>query len=344
MVQTLHELISLRGQTTRDGFRWLEIDVEQLLALFPFWQSQDCQRIATNLRDKGVLLIDSAPLSEADRFRCAINEPGTKPSQPAPRGTEARYGGGKSLIAPSWQPDEQILRQLEMNQVPRQFALDQIAEFIAYWRERGDSAFSWGSKFRSQVMRRWREQETGFQVTVDLPSAVQRDWQPSEDAIDILAKGEIPEDFSYDAVPEFVLYWSERGDLGKTWNSRFVSHVKRQWQRCTQTLRQDGEPSAISTVWQPLGDVYDILGLANIDVEFARQLVPEFVLYWRERGEVSSSWNSKFLQYAKHQWARQHRLAPDTDNGHEEGKNPARKRSTRSRSLAEDLNDLSWAD
>src|SRR5690606_27632094 len=32
--------------------------------------------------------------------------------------------------------------------------------------------------------------------------------------------------------------------------------------------------------------------------------VAEFVLYWRERGLVTSTWNSRFLQHVRLQWAK----------------------------------------
>ena len=61
LLQTLHDA-QLHGQPEqRNGFLWLDISVEQLLRLLPFWQVSDIQRIANDLRDQGVLLIGSPP-------------------------------------------------------------------------------------------------------------------------------------------------------------------------------------------------------------------------------------------------------------------------------------------
>ncbi|NRA25561.1 MAG: hypothetical protein HRU08_14040, partial [Oleispira sp.] len=39
-------------------------------------------------------------------------------------------------------------------------------------------------------------------------------------------------------------------------------------------------------------------------------LIAEFVLYWRDSNQLQTSWNSKFLQYVKQQWARQLNQSP----------------------------------
>jgi hypothetical protein len=342
LLQALDEPIRDRGKPGHDGYRWLDLPVETLERMFPFWSRLDCQRVLTSLRDKGVLLIDSPPLAQAEHLRCAINQrPGRQREAAAPRRAEPTPG--KTLLAPGWHPDEELLRQLEINGVPRAFAPGQLPEFIAYWRDRGESAFSWSSKFRSQVLRRWREREADDAAPPDRAQPMSRDWQPHEDAFDLLEQGAIPRAFAEDCVAEFVLYWCERGDASRTWNSRFVTHVKRQWARCQHALQQDSEPRPMAADWQPAGDVFDILRLANIDLAFARDAVAEFVLYWRERGELSAAWNSKFLQHVKHQWARGHHLRVPGESGHETGQGTDRGRSTRHTSLADDLNDRSWA-
>jgi hypothetical protein len=48
-----------------------------------------------------------------------------------------------------------------------------------------------------------------------------------------------------------------------------------------------------------------VLGMANIDADFAEAQLKEFVLYWRDRNEIHRSWNTKFLQHVKYKWAQQ---------------------------------------
>ena len=45
--------------------------------------------------------------------------------------------------------------------------------------------------------------------------------------------------------------------------------------------------------------------MAHIDLHYAQGLIGEFVLYWRDSNQLQTSWNSKYLQYVKQQWARQ---------------------------------------
>jgi hypothetical protein len=45
--------------------------------------------------------------------------------------------------------------------------------------------------------------------------------------------------------------------------------------------------------------------MANIDPEFAHAQVKEFILYWQDRNDIYPSWNTKFLQHVKYQWAQQ---------------------------------------
>src|SRR5690606_40997378 len=91
-----------------------------------------------------------------------------------------------------------------------------------------------------------------------------------------------------------VRYMKKRDEVSRTWNSTFIQHVKRQWVRYNSALEHDSEPRRIPENWQPGADVYDVLRLANIDLEFARRQVPEFLLFWRESNQVHSSWNTKF--------------------------------------------------
>lgn len=324
--------------TPRRG-QWYEIRKEELLRLLPFWSERDCQRISASLRDKGVLAIDSPPLDQSPCLRFALDTatpsvryPSTPPRAP-----------GKILLRQRWQPDEQLLRQLALHGVPSAFIDSELEDFVAYWSERGEPAFAWNAKFRSQVIRRWREQEARDAAEDRGPQPIAQDWEPGPDALEILLRAGVSRNFIEDTVPEFVLYWTERAEVARTWNSRFVAHVKRQWARYTATMELDSEPRRLPANWQPVADVWDILRMANIDHAFARALLPEFQMYWTDSGEVHTSWNSKFLQHVKYHWARSHQAASTAEHGHGTRQGSGATGTTRSRSLVEDLTDRSWA-
>lgn len=319
---------------------WCELEKQQLLHLLPFWSERDCQRISASLRDKGVLAIDSPPLDQSHCLRFALDTAAT----PAHGTTRlAARSPGKAPLASRWQPDEQLLRQLALHGIPAGFIADELEDFVTYWSERGEPAFAWNAKFRSHVIRHWREQEAQSHVREPQPQPIEPDWKPGADALEILDRGGVPRDFVEDAIAEFVLYWTERGEAARTWNSRFVSHVKRQWARYSQTMGLDSEPRRLPPDWEPSTDVWDILRMANIDDVFAQALLPEFRMFWTDSAEAHPSWNSKFLQHVKYHWARSHGAATLAEHKHGTRQESGRSGTTRARSLVEDLTDRSWA-
>lgn len=333
---------------------WFELDEALIGKLMPFWTDYDIQRISKNLKDKGIILLDSAPYASSRHLRLAFNEGQVQPHPTLPA-TPAIASA--NLIAPNWQPDQELLRRVAEHNIPEGFTLQQIPEFITYWRERGEISHSWGAKFLKHVLHQWREHQTNLArqqrdndtdfLRRDLEVAMHSQWRPSRDALEVLVKhATISLAFVEDAIPEFVLYWQERGEVSRTWNSKFIQHVKRQWVRYNSALEHDSEPRRIPENWQPGADVYDVLRLANIDLEFARRQVPEFLLFWRESNQVYSSWNTKFLQHVKYHWAKQHALTTVNSqqvSSHAGQQHSTSTRSTRDRSLVEDLTDRSWA-
>ena len=307
MLSVLHELFIHRAQAG-----WLRADSALLGEFLPFWLPQDVQRIATSLQAKGVLQVRSAPylgsgvldFSLADSAPPTETEAVVKPrhENKAPGGMP---GGGAALIAPQWQPDAELLRQLAQYAVPEAFVLQQVPEFVRYWRSRGEAHHAWGNRFLKQVLRVWREQEQ-HGVKMRQSTGMQDGWQPGPDAIEILSRAGISPDFIRDSVPEFVLYWRDRGEQSSTWDSKFLQHVRRQWHIFMAKLANDPTPRLITADWQPSADVFDILQMAAIDADFARAQVSEFVLYWLDSRQVHTSWNSKFLHHVKYRWARRH--------------------------------------
>ena len=245
-------------------------------------------------------------------------------------------------IGGSWQPSQDAVRQLAQLGVTKEFAQQQIPQFVAYWRERNVPRHSWESKYIKEVWRQWQQAEsTSHRRSREV--SVTGEWQPSQDALDLLiVKGGINPNFVDDAVPEFILYWRDRGDVSSTWNSKFIQHVRRQWQFYTGMMEQDSMPRSMPAQWQPKESVYDVLQMANIDRHFAQQTIPEFVLYWQENGTPQASWSTKFLQYVKRQWARhnQPQSASGTD-GKQQGSNS--KGRIRDRNIIDALSDRSWA-
>ncbi|MGQ9426791.1 DnaT-like ssDNA-binding domain-containing protein [Gilvimarinus sp. F26214L] len=342
MLAVLNELAEHRPGEAQDGYNWLELDEQVVGRYMPFWTPLDVQRVSKSLRDKGIILLNSAPFTQSGRLRFAFNErPGRAPAEaPRPRAHNTPVRGA-NRIPPNWQPSDDVWQQLAQRNIPQSFAQEQLPEFITYWRERDEPAHAWGAKFLRSVLHAWRNHETDFRRR-ETASPMDSGWRPSHDAMEVLVKhAGINQQFVEDAVAEFVLYWQERGESSRTWNSKFIQHVRRQWNRYTATVENDTVPKPIPADWQPSEDVYDVLRLANIDISFAQGLLKEFVIFWRDNKQVQSSWNTKFLQHVKFHWARSHALSTESQSQHNAGKVSHSK--TRERSLVDDLTDRSWA-
>lgn len=351
MLSLLAEACAYLPATEKDGRLWVVLDETQVTRLMPFWTDYDIERISRNLKDKGIILLDSPPFTGSRRLCLAFNE-GEAPVERVP---PAPSIASANRIDPHWQPDQELLRRIAEHNIPPDFIRQQLPEFVTYWRERGEIHHAWGAKFLKHVLHLWREHQTqqARQVREHETEFLRRDqetpmvsqWRPSRDALEVLVKhATISLAFVEDAIPEFVLYWQERGDVGRTWNSKFIQHVKRQWLRYNSALEHDTEPRRIPENWQPSAEVYDVLRLANIDLAFAKRQVSEFVLFWRDSNQVYTSWNTKFLQHVKYHWAKQHALAVNSQQvTNHAGQLAHRTGRTRDSSLAEQLNDRSWA-
>jgi hypothetical protein len=365
MLSILGDLATFLPLTQANGRQWLDVDANWVGRLMPFWTDHDIQRISRNLKDKGIILLASAPYTESQRLMLSLDTVllSISPSVSAPVPI-SQTSPGANLIPHNWQPDRDLLAQLLQLGVPGEFAWQQLPEFIVYWRDRNETKHSWGSTFVKHVKKLWehkqsddarrlredqerraRDRDTEF-LQRDQEIAMHHQWRPSREALEVLVKhANISLAFVEDSIPEFVVYWQERGEVGRTWNSKFIQHVKRQWLRYHSALEHDTEPKRIPENWQPSQDVYDVLKLANIDLQFARKQVGEFVLFWRDSNQVYPSWNTKFLQHVKYHWAKQHALTNVNSQQVNHAGQPITHSTSRTRdsSLAEQLNDRSWA-
>ena len=267
-------------------------------------------------------------------------------------------------LSAQWQPSSDTLTRLEQHGINSAFAMAQLDSFILRGQEQGANRNDWNHRFFQHVKSQWvyaqndaarqqqqlQQQKFGehavrerspFTVNQDEARPIAPDWQPSPDARQILQRAGIDPQFISDAVPEFVLYWSERGDAFKTWSSKFIQHVRQQWARYSASVEHSSLPTRIAENWQPSPDCYDILTMGHIDRQFAEQLVPEFVLYWRDSNQVHNSWNSRFLQYVKQQWGK--RLAqPGEANGTSAQQATAQPGYATAEASIQRLKDTSW--
>lgn len=288
------------------GQNHCDISCQALQSRLTFIPAEQLQRVLKQLADLTLITIHSPPFGQQARFAFTMANQTSAKAKPL---QIERKPNTANRISPKFKPNADCIKQIQQHGIPLDFAKAQLAEFIHYWQQRGEIAHSWDHKFLQRVVKAWQQHKSDLPFALSNQNqAMANAWQPSPDAFDILSNIGIKPDFIKSCIPEFILYWQERGDVTNTWNSKFVQHVKRQWAKFTSTLKFDSEPKLIQSNWQPANEVFDIIAMANIDANFARQQIPEFVLYWQESKQLHNSWNSKFLQHVKHRWAQQHQL------------------------------------
>lgn len=338
---------------------------ESLRELMPFWNDTMIRNRLRSLSDKGLIFITGALFPDASEILFCFEEPNTQKTRDLSRSNIKPT----QALPEQWQPAEEALQRLEQHGIPRAFSCNQLDAFVLQGREQGESYNDWNNRFFRYVKKQWvytqndasrfkRIQEssannqsiknqannqetyerTAFRPTKIEAEKITHQWQPSEDAVAILQRADIDHEFIMDAIPEFILYWSDRGEAHKTWNSKFIHHVRQQWVRFTTAVEHSSLPTRIENGWQPAEDCYDILQMGHIPKEFAHSLIAEFVLYWRDSNQVHNSWNSRFLQYVKQQWGKG--LAQHTGGSHEQQSNhqPGYSTAEASRKRLQDTN------
>ena len=364
MLQVLAELIhgkEICRRASNPSLEWAVLSDSDFQTAFPFWATVDIRRVQNSLQNLGLIVAD--PIAESRTSFFAIDDPSNESAgnnsvntQPAPslqpempRDTaeiptpSIPSSGSASLIAANWQPSLDWIKKCQQHNVPEEFANALIPEFVSYWRDRAQARFSWGNAFYKHVLKEWRNEQTR-KGTFELATEMSATWRPSADAVGILEISGINSSFIEDAVPEFVLYWRERGMVNGAWNTKFIEHIRRQWAKFSASFGYDDTPKAITASWQPSNDCFEILQLAEIDEEYARGKIPEFVMYWKDSQQVKPSWNTVFLQFIKQDWARQLKQTESADLGYAENQSLVGSSQQRVKERFQRIADRSWAE
>lgn len=133
-----------------------------------------------------------------------------------------------TAITFDWRPGDATYQHLSLLNIPRKFIEDQVSEFILYWQERGQQNHGWNAKFAKHVMHEWRKHEIdqAKQQAVKPLTAMTGDWRPNNKATEFLLQAGITRAFIDECIVSFVMYWTERGELHNTWNTKFVGHCQ----------------------------------------------------------------------------------------------------------------------
>jgi hypothetical protein len=86
------------------------------------------------------------------------------------------------------------------------------------------------------------------------------------------------------------------------------------------------------------------LQLAEIDEDYARSRIPEFVMYWKDSQQVNSSWNTVFLRFIKQDWARKLKQTENVDLTNAEDQTLVGSSQQRIKERFQRIADRSWAE
>ena len=259
-----------------------KISLKQINAHLGFWTESRTSDLLNKLIKRGLVM--------ESNLEGTIYFSSRKPNQVSKPNTEN-----------TWMPEKEVFDQITEYGIPEDFANLQIDDFKKLNEERNQKDKNWGVKFLRFVIKKWRHQEVQENKKKKM-KPMQKTWLPDDDALEILIKSGINEDFIDKEIPEFILYWTERKEESDIWNSKFIAHIRRQWGRFKDVKENDDLPSKMTSEWRPNEDFFDILELTDIPREFAENTKPEFIMYWKETGQSLNSWNSKFLQHVKYNW------------------------------------------
>lgn len=156
-------------------------------------------------------------------------------------------------------------------------------------------------------------------------------WQPSDAVIQVLAQNNVPEDFVKSQVLEFAIYWNERGVVQRSWNAKFSKHVMHEWRRHQIIVAQNKETVPMTRTWEPSQDAVNILYKEGVSHTVIVDCLPEFRLFWCDRGDISNTWNNRFVEHVRYK-VRTKSLLPNLPS-----------RRIRDIGILEQLGDRGWA-
>ena len=144
---------------------------------------------------------------------------------------------------------------------------------------------------------------------------VTMNFYPSEDLVKQACNLGIEEDFLGDQLPSFNLFWKGKDLKPHLKESKFLQYALKNWREKEKIEYQESKKVLIDSNWRPSEDAISILKSLDINDSFFESLLPEFILFWKEKRIKSNSWNSTFLNHVKKQWARKNfKLDSDKEN------------------------------
>ena len=244
-----------------------------------------------------------------------------------------------TALPENWQPSQDLQNQMAGEGIPVAFGQSVLKKFKLYHKQSGITHLNWDMPFFSWVKESWQKQDTPF-IETPQGAAMHDGWQPDNHTLNYLnVSYGIDRDFIQECIPEFIHKWIEKKAVHSQWGQTFAEHVIEQWRFVQEGVNRNRVKKLINRQWRPSADCLEIVRVQlDIDPNFIEKTIPEFILYWTNRGEPMHSWDNIFLRHIKHVWA-----AHLKGNNNERQQTPTGSNRTKDRTIAEQLNDRSWA-
>ena len=320
---------------------WVTQHKDTLRSWLVFFNDHDIKRLLKSLSDQGIVHFNTPPFGQSDQVIYSFSEkvPATSKKSTTQQAFQTSNRVNKNTIPSNWLPSQATTEYIASTiGVPPHVSNGCIQDFVSHHSSKGTLASSWSNMFIRWVNANKHKDKavhsgSVFDTVSGKQSIMTPDWKPDSTALEILTNADVDLRFTEDCVNEFKLFWIEKGEAADSWNTKFVSWVRRQWARYSANLANPTNPLPIPSDWEPDRNVFEILEMAGIDNHFAESLVSEFVLYWKESNKLHSSWGSKFLQHVKHHWSKRLTSGGDVEQ----------REHIKNTTLKERLADDSWA-
>ena len=94
-------------------------------------------------------------------------------------------------------------------------------------------------------------------------------------------------------------------------NFQLLKYLIKAWRQEEKKEKTEAEKVLIEKDWTPSEDVISILESADMESDFIKKCIPEFIVYWTEKQFKSNEWNSIFINHVRRQWARYKNIIED---------------------------------
>jgi hypothetical protein len=186
---------------------------------------------------------------------------------------------------PDWKPSPDILQKLKKQGIETSeidLLLKSFEQHPDYLKDARNTRFMKFAMLRA-----------GQSLKAEIPEQpIPIDWWPSEEIINaVVSKTGIAESEIPDLVPEFVLYWRERGETANSWGQKFL--------RFAEMRSEYKYPSRIRPDWWPSEDASRLLQLYGFREEQIEIGALEFRMFHRDANTRQLNWNESFAKWMK---------------------------------------------